>query len=80
MDSKKRKKMLSFEEALQKLEAIVQSLEQGEVPLELLIEKYKEGLVYQKCCQQQLDRASLVLKTLADEESEMSATRAQTLE
>ena len=72
MDSKKRKKMLSFEEAMQKLENVVQSLEQGNVPLDLLIEKYQEGLNYQKCCQDQLDRAAITLKTLTDESNEIS--------
>ncbi len=67
MESKKRKKTLSFEEAMEKLESIVKSLEEGNVPLDKLVAYYKEGLAYQKICQAHLDRAGLMLETLADD-------------
>ena len=67
MEGKKRKKTISFEESLEKLESIVKSLEAGNVPLDKLIEAYKEGLMYQKICQSHLDRASLMLETLSEE-------------
>ncbi len=66
MEVKKRKKTLSFEEALKKLEIIVQSLEQGDIPLEQLVEAYQEGLTYQKICQSHLDRAHLVLENITE--------------
>lgn len=64
MEPKKRKKTLSFENAIEKLEAIVTSLESGDVPLEQLVETYKEGLTYLYICQSHLDRASILLESL----------------
>ncbi len=74
MEVKKRKKTLSFEEALEKLESIVKSLEEGNVSLDFLLESYKEGLMYQKICQSYLDRASLTLETLSEEDAEKSVS------
>jgi exodeoxyribonuclease VII small subunit len=45
---------LSFEEAIQKLEAIVERLEEGDVPLEEAIEIYKQGMTLSKLCQDKL--------------------------
>ena len=64
MESKKRKKTLSFENSIEKLEAIVTSLESGDIPLDKLVETYKEGLTYLHICQTHLDRASILLETL----------------
>ena len=69
MAPKKRKKTLSFENSIEKLEAIVNSLESGEVPLDQLVETYKEGLTYLHICQSHLDRASILLETLEEKES-----------
>ena len=68
MEAKKRKKTLSFENSIEKLEAIVTSLESGDVPLEQLVETYKEGLNYLHICQSHLDRASILLETLETKE------------
>lgn len=70
MEGKKRKKTISFEESMEKLESIVKSLEEGNVPLDSLIGAYKEGLMYQKICQSHLDRANLMLETLSEEGEE----------
>ena len=67
MEAKKRKKSLSFEVAMEKLDGIVKTLEGGNIPLEKLIETYQEGLMYQKICQEHLDRAAFTLKTLKTE-------------
>ena len=53
-----------FEESMEKLETIVNQLETGSITLEQLMSAYKEGLTYQKICQNHLDRAALILKTL----------------
>jgi exodeoxyribonuclease VII small subunit len=45
---------LTFEEAIQKLEVIVERLEEGDVPLEEAIEIYKEGMNLSKLCQDKL--------------------------
>ncbi len=48
---------LSFEEALQRLEAIVQQLERGDVPLDKSITLYAEGDRLRAQCQKRLDAA-----------------------
>ena len=48
---------LSFEEALRRLEAIVQQLERGDVPLDQSITLYEEGDRLRLQCQQRLDAA-----------------------
>lgn len=48
---------LSFEEALQRLEAIVQQLERGDVPLDKSITLYAEGDRLRAQCQKRLEAA-----------------------
>jgi len=48
---------LSFEEALRRLEAIVQQLERGDVPLEQSITLYEEGDKLRAQCQARLAAA-----------------------
>jgi exodeoxyribonuclease VII small subunit len=45
---------LSFEEAMNKLEQIVDRLEEGDVPLEEAIGFYKEGMELSKLCHDKL--------------------------
>jgi exodeoxyribonuclease VII small subunit len=45
---------LSFEEAMNKLEGIVEQLEEGDVPLEEAIAIYKEGMELSKLCHDKL--------------------------
>jgi exodeoxyribonuclease VII small subunit len=47
-------KKLSFEEAMTKLEQIVDKLEEGDVPLEEAITFYKEGMELSKLCHEKL--------------------------
>ena len=48
---------LSFEEALQRLETIVQQLERGDVPLDKSITLYAEGDKLRAQCQRRLEAA-----------------------
>ena len=48
---------LSFEDALQRLEAIVQQLERGDVPLDKSITLYAEGDKLRAQCQKRLEAA-----------------------
>ena len=48
---------LSFEDALKRLEAIVQQLESGDVPLEESIRLYQEGDRLRTQCEQRLKTA-----------------------
>jgi exodeoxyribonuclease VII small subunit len=47
----------SFEKNLERLDGIVQQLEQAELPLEKALELYEEGMKLTAACQQQLEEA-----------------------
>ncbi|HWN94451.1 MAG TPA: exodeoxyribonuclease VII small subunit [Methylomirabilota bacterium] len=53
-----------FEEALQKLEAIVDAMESGELPLESLMAKFEEGTKLAKVCQTKLSQAEVKVQQL----------------
>ena len=55
---------LSFEEALQKLEAILEEMEGGTTPLDKLIQKFEEGTQMVQICQKQLGKAELKIESL----------------
>ena len=63
MDSDKTSK-LSFEAALLKLEAIVDTMEQGDVPLADLLAKYEEGTKLLKACESRLQEAEIKIEQL----------------
>ena len=58
------KNALPFEDALKRLEAIVESMETGDLPLETLLERFDEGTKLVKVCQGQLEQAELKIKQL----------------
>lgn len=62
MDTKTEK--LSFEAALARLEAIVESMESGEVPLAELLAKFEEGNKLLKTCESRLKEAELKIEQL----------------
>jgi len=53
---------LSFEEALKKLEGIVESMESDELPLESLLARFEEGTRLAKICQTKLTEAELKIQ------------------
>ena len=53
-----------FEEALKKLEAIVDAMESGDLPLEGLLAKYEEGMKLAQVCQEKLAEAELKIQQL----------------
>ena len=55
---------MPFEEALQKLESVVEAMESGELPLESLIARYEEGVKLAKVCQEKLAEAELKIQQL----------------
>lgn len=55
---------LSFETALGQLEAIVESMESGEVPLAELLAKFEEGTKLLKVCESRLKDAELKIEQL----------------
>ena len=55
---------LSFEEALAKLEAIVESMESGDVPLADLLARFEQGTKLLKTCESRLQDAELKIEQL----------------
>ena len=55
---------MPFEEALKKLEGIVEAMESEELPLEELLAKYEEGTQLAKVCQAKLAEAELKIQQL----------------
>ena len=55
---------LSFENALEQLEAIVESMESGEVPLAELLAKFEQGSKLLKVCESRLKDAELKIEQL----------------
>ena len=53
-----------FEEALQKLEAVVEAMEADDLPLETLLAKYEEGAKLVRICQEKLAEAELKIQQL----------------
>jgi exodeoxyribonuclease VII small subunit len=53
-----------FEEALKKLESIVEAMESDDLPLETLLAKYEEGSKLVKICQEKLAEAELKIQQL----------------
>ncbi len=62
MENKEAK--LTFEAALSRLEAVVESMESGEVPLADLLAKFEEGNRLLKQCQARLKEAELKIEQL----------------
>ncbi len=63
MSAKKSTK--TFETAMKRLEEIVESLEDGSVPLESALELYEEGIELAVFCGEKLKTASIKLKKLS---------------
>lgn len=72
--NKNKMEELSFEEALQKLESTVETMESGDLPLEKLLARYEEGMELAKVCQGKLAEAEVKIQKL-----EQSAKGAFTL-
>lgn len=64
------KKTKTFEESLSELEAIVQKLERGDVPLEEALAAFQEGMVLSKQCQDTLEKAEKTLTKVMTEANE----------
>jgi exodeoxyribonuclease VII small subunit len=55
---------LPFEEAIKRLEAIVESMESQELPLETLLARYEEGSALSQICQAKLAEAEVKIQQL----------------
>ena len=55
---------LPFEEALKRLEGVVEAMESGDLPLETLLARYEEGARLVKLCQEKLAEAEVKIQQL----------------
>jgi len=69
--SKKTEK-IAFEDALERLEALLESMENGDTPLAELIAKFEEGSALLKTCQKKLHEAELKIEKLNLQTGEFS--------
>jgi exodeoxyribonuclease VII small subunit len=54
----------TFEESVERLEALIQAMENGDTPLADLVSKFEEGSKLLKHCQAQLKEAELKIEQL----------------
>lgn len=60
----------SFEEALTRLEEIVEQLEDESISLEKSIELYEEGIELSKTCTETLEKAELRIQQVAEQHAD----------
>ncbi len=65
------KKVLSFEENLEKLETIVKKLETGEVPLDEAIDNFNEAMKLAKTCDEKLKNAEEAITKLVKDNGDV---------
>ncbi|AND41377.1 MULTISPECIES: exodeoxyribonuclease VII small subunit [Cytobacillus] len=65
-------KQLSFEQAMEELEVIVEKLEEGDVPLEEAINIYKKGMELSKLCHDKLKNVESQLTEILAEDGRKS--------
>lgn len=63
-------KELTFEQAMEKLEVIVERLEEGDVPLEEALHIYKQGIELSKICHDKLKVVEEQLTKVITEDGE----------
>jgi len=56
---------IKFEEAIKKLEKIVEELERGDLTLDEALKKYQEGIELSRVCSQRLDSAKKKIELLS---------------
>lgn len=67
----KTKKVISFEEKLEKLKEIVEDLEDGETPLKESMDSYQESLDLIKQCYEELENAELKIEKIMKKEGKI---------
>ncbi|GMB07689.1 exodeoxyribonuclease VII small subunit [Thermolongibacillus altinsuensis] len=62
---------MTFEEAMAKLEEIVQKLEEGDVPLEEAIHFFQEGMKLSKLCHDKLQQVEKQMDLILREDGQL---------
>ncbi|MGX7415433.1 exodeoxyribonuclease VII small subunit [Aerococcus christensenii] len=65
------KEELSFEEALNELEAIVSQLQNGDIPLKESMEAFQKGIQLSNYCSQTLEQAEKTMTKLMNESGDL---------
>lgn len=68
MNDNIKEKSLDFEKSLEKLEKIIEALEDGELPLNESIKTFEEGVKLTKHCQDLLSKAELKIQKLLEKD------------
>lgn len=63
---------LSFEESLEKLEEIVEKLENGDVPLDDAIDEFNNAMQLVKVCDEKLTKAEESIAKIVEENGELT--------
>ena len=61
---------IKFEEALKKLEKIVDDLEKGDISLDEALKKYQEGIELSRVCSQRLENARKKIDILSKDKKD----------
>lgn len=75
-----RKKELSFEEALAKLEDIVRQMESGDTSLKELMDNYTEGMKLGEACLKDLAKAEAAMDVMVSRDQDKIVERELTIE
>lgn len=62
-----------FEEAMKRLDDLVESMESGSAPLAELVDRYEEGAKLLKDCRKRLELAELKIKEVREKDGQMVA-------
>lgn len=62
---------LNFEQAMDRLEAIVAELERGDVPLEKSIDLFQQGMQLSQLCGQKLEQVERKIETIVEEDGQL---------
>jgi len=73
----KKTDVLSFEQSLERLESIIESMEVGDTALTDLVAKFEEGSMLLKNCQAQLKEAELKIEKLNLKNGEVESFESQ---
>lgn len=71
---------LSFENAIKRLEEVVELLEGGETPLEQTINLYQEGVLLARHCDQKLTQVEQKIEILLEEDGKLVVTEFESKE
>lgn len=60
-----------FEEAMQRLEDIVEAMEQGELPLDTAMQQFEEGMQLVRLCTRRLNEVEQKIEQLIEREGQL---------